>query len=382
MTADLDRALIRACTAVRAGIAEFGRAFPGDCTIAGRYRLRPPEAGVPAGGNVGWTTGFRTGLLWLAGQLTGDAVFTDAARADVASFAARLDAGVGLDTHDLGFLFGLSCLPAWRLERDKTARAVALNAADRLMARVIEPAGVIQAWGSLGDPDEGGLTIIDSLMNMPLLYWATEQTGDARYAAAAARHTRALRDRIVRRDGTTFHTFTWDPVTGFPRGGGTRQGFSADSCWARGQAWAIYGFALGYARTGDATFLDASRACADRFCALLPPGGVPCWDLALDARDGAPRDSSAAAIAACGLLELASSESEAATRRAREATARRIVESLARDYAAPDDSSALILHGVYDMPKANGVDEGTLWGDYFYLEALARLERPGVVLGW
>ena len=159
-------------------------------------------------------------------------------------FVRRVRDEVELDTHDLGFLYTLSCVAAWRLLGDEDARAAALLAADHLMRRFLEPAGIIQAWGDLSDPAQRGRTIIDSLMNMPLLTWAAEQTGDARYSDAVRRHTAQLREHIIRDDDSTFHTFYWDAETGEPLRGATEQGAYDDSCWSRGQAWGIYGFAL------------------------------------------------------------------------------------------------------------------------------------------
>jgi unsaturated chondroitin disaccharide hydrolase len=213
---------------------------------------------------------------------------------------------------------------------------------------------------------------------MPLLTWAGEQTGEPRFDDAVRRHTAQLREHILREDDSTFHTFYWDAETGEPLRGGTEQGAADESCWARGQAWGIYGFAMNYAVTGDEQLLEASRRCAEYFLRHLPADDVPFWDLVYTDGSDAPRDSSAAAIAVCGLIELASVETDAA--RAAEWTARAhaILASLIANYtpASAEDSDALILHSVYDLPKDNGVDEGTLWGDYFYLEALMRVARP------
>ena len=264
------------------------------------------------------------------------------------------------------------------------AGLAALAAADHLMSRFLEPAGIIQAWGDLQDPRERGRTIIDSLMNTPLLFWASQVSGDPRYAAAARRHTAQLRDHILRPDGTTFHTFYWDPVTGEPLRGETEQGHADDSCWARGQAWGIYGFSLNHRYTGDESFLAAAQRCADRYLAHLPADLVPYWDLAFSDGSGQERDSSAAAIAACGLLELAALTPAGPRRDQYRDAAHRMLASLIDGYSTirHPESNALLLHGVYDKPKGKGVDEGTLWGDYFYLEALTRITRPQWTSPW
>jgi unsaturated chondroitin disaccharide hydrolase len=379
-----DAALAAALATVRANIGAFAAGYPDDTTRDGVYQQRPATDRLPEGANRGWTTSFWPGQLWLAWELTGDEDFRDAASAHVASFADRVEQGIELDTHDLGFLYTLACVAPWRLLADDRARGAALAAADHLMVRFLEPAGIIQAWGTLEDPGQRGRTIIDSLMNMPLLYWATEQTGDDRYASAARRHTVQLRDNIIRPDGTTFHTFWWDTETGEPLRGTTQQGFRDDSCWARGQAWGIYGFALNYRYAGDPTFLDAARTCADYFLAHLPADDVAYWDLDFTDGDDQPRDSSAAAIAVCGLIEMAHWMPEGDERAHYLERAAAILRSLATTYSTSEhpESNALLLHAVYDWPSKVGVDEGTLWGDYFYLEALARAVLPDRTLYW
>ncbi|MDR1800055.1 MAG: glycoside hydrolase family 88 protein [Bifidobacteriaceae bacterium] len=376
--------LDQALTQIRANLDAFGDAFPDDCTVAGRYQLRPAGSGQPAGSNLGWTTGFRTGLLWLAHEHTGEAMFKAAAGRDVASFARRIAGAIDTETHDLGFLYVPSCVAAWRLTGDQRGRAAALAAAQALMGRIIEPAGIVQAWGDLDDPTQQGRTIIDSLMNMPLFYWAGRQTGDPTYVRAAVRHVTQLRDHIIRDDDSTFHTFWWDPVSGAPLRGSTQQGHSDSSCWARGQAWGIYGFALNYRLSGDPTFLAAAQRCARYYLDHLPVDLVPYWDMVFTDGSAEPRDSSAAAIAACGLIELASNLPPGPERERYQGWAVATVDSLALGYTPPPAglASGLLAHGVYDMPKHVGVDEANLWGDYYYFEALTRLARPGWTPYW
>jgi unsaturated chondroitin disaccharide hydrolase len=377
-------AVAAALRTIDANLAAFGDRYPGDTTVNNRYALRPPGCGQPVGSNVGWTTSFWPGMLWLAFDLTGDDAYRRAAMTHVDSFRDRVDRAIDLDTHDLGFLYTLGCVIAWRRTGNEAARRAALAAADHLLVRVLQPAGIIQAWGDLHDPRQRGRTIIDSLMNTPLLFWASETSGDPRYAAAARRHTRQLREHIVRPDGTTFHTFYWDPRTGEPLRGETEQGSADDSCWARGQAWGIYGFSINYRYTADPALLVAAGRCADYFLAHLPADEVAYWDLVFTDGSDEERDSSAAAIAANGLVELASLLPPGPRRETYRAAAGRILGSLIEGYATAGtpESNALILHGVYDKPKRVGVDEGNLWGDYYYLEALARATRRDWASPW
>jgi unsaturated chondroitin disaccharide hydrolase len=377
-------ALAAALETVRRNIPAYGDAYPDDTTHDGRYPVRPASGRFPEGGNRGWTTSFWPGMQWLAWELTGDDVFRDAASRHAADFGRRVRDGEDLDTHDLGFLYSLSSVAAWNLTEDADARDAGLLAADHLMRRFLEPAGIIQAWGDLRDPAQSGRTIIDSLMNMPLLSWAAEQTGEDRYLDAVRRHTTQLREHILRDDDSTFHTFYWDVATGEALRGATEQGAHDNSCWARGQAWGIYGFALNYRATGDERLLDAAWRCADYFLAHLPADLVPYWDLVYGDGNSAPRDSSAGAIAVCGLFELAAVDTDEARAERALAAAHGILAALIENCTPeqPEDSDALLLHGVYDLPKGIGVDEGTLWGDYYYLEALTRASRPGWRPSW
>lgn len=385
LATELAPAVDAALATVRRNIAAFGDRYPDDTTRDGLYPPRPATPEFAEGANRGWTTSFWPGMQWLAFELTGDVAFRAAGERHVADFARRVDQGEDLQTHDLGFLYTLSCVAPWRLLGDETARRAALSAADHLMVRFLEPAGILQAWGDLSDPAQRGRTIVDSLMNMPLLTWAGEQTGEERFPDAVRRHTKQLATHIVRDDDTTFHTFYWDPVTGEPLRGGTEQGAGDDSCWARGQAWGIYGFAMNHLVTGDPALLDASRRCADYFLAHLPSDGVPYWDLVYTDGSDAPRDSSSAAIAACGLHELAAVETDPERRDRYAAASLDMLRALVARYtpeAEGVESDALLLHSVYDAPKSIGVDEGSLWGDYFYLEALVRHTVPGWVKYW
>ena len=368
---------------IDANRAALGDHYPDDTTRDGHYPWRPATGSRPKGGNGGWTTGFWPGLLWLAWELTGDEGYRVDGERHVRSFARRIDDGVELDTHDLGFLYTLSCVAPWRLTGDDLGRRTALRAADLLAARLMEPAGIIQAWGDLDDPARRGQAIIDSLMNMPLLYWAAAVGGRPRLAVAAYRHTVQLRDHILRPDDTTYHTFFWSPRTGEAIRGATAQGYADDSCWARGQAWGIYGFALAYAHSGDPSMISVARRCADYFLDHLPEDGVPFWDLAFGTGSDQPRDSSAGAIAACGLDELARFVPDTDADRYR-AGADRLLGALTTHAvpAHPGPGRPLLLHAVYDKPSGVGIDEGCLWGDYFYLEALLRRTSPGWVSPW
>lgn len=365
--ADVDRLIEAVIARIDRTLPQFVDLFPAPASEDGVYA--PID-------NVEWTNGFWTGMLWLAWELTGASIYRETAERHVLSFADRIERRINVDHHDLGFLYTLSACAAHRLTGSRIGREAGLAAARLLLDRFDPVANVIQAWGDMRDPNQRGRMIIDCNLNTPLLYWATETTGEDRFAHAANRHLAQARKLLVRPDASTFHTFYVDTRTGRPRHGSTHQGYSDDSCWARGQAWGIYGFALGWRHTGDAGLVDLAAKLANYFLNRLPDDGICCWDLIFT--DGqAQRDSSAAAIAACGLLELADALPVSAKARDIYAGwAWHIVRTLGEAYLAPlEGSNAVLLHAVYHMPNKAGVDEACIWGDYFYLEALMRLRR-------
>jgi unsaturated chondroitin disaccharide hydrolase len=279
----------------------------------------------------------------------------------------------------MGFLYTPSCTAAFMLTGSETGKKAALLAADNLMKRFHEKGQFFQAWGALGAKDNYRL-IIDCLLNLPLLYWASDITGNAVYREKAIAHTKTSLANLVREDNSTYHTYFFDPETGAPLRGVTHQGRRDGSAWARGQAWGVYGLALAYKYTQDSECINLFYRVADFFLNRLPQDHIPYWDLDFTDGDDEPKDSSAAAIAACGMLEMAKylpkEKAEHYT-----AWAREIASSLAESYAVKDStqSNGLLLHGVYakstnENPVSDrGVDECNTWGDYFWLELLTRL---------
>jgi unsaturated chondroitin disaccharide hydrolase len=324
--------------------------------------------------NVEWTTSFWPGMLWLAYEITGAAKYRNAATGHLESFRRRIGQRIRTQTHDLGFLYTLSCVAAYRLTGNPAARETALQAADLLAGRYFEKAGIIQAWGDLNDPEQRGRMIIDCCMNLPLLYWATRETGNPRYAEIAASHARQAAAYTVREDASTYHTYYMDVVTGAPRYGKTAQGFADDSCWARGQTWGIYGFALSYLYTGDGSFIDLAKKVTHYFLNRLPEDFVCYWDLVFTS-GAEERDSSAAAIAACGLLEISRHLPLSDPHKSiYEIAALQMVHSLTENYTTKGmASNGLLTQAVYSKPAGEGVNECVIWGDYFYFEALVRL---------
>lgn len=325
--------------------------------------------------NVEWTPGFWTGILWMAFQKTHEEKYLKQIKGLLPSFEQRLKEDTTLDTHDIGFIYTLSLSPAVRLFNNSKQKELLIKAAQRLMQRFDQTAGIVQAWGNPDEPAQQGRMIIDSLLNLPLLYEATKLTGDPVYYQAAYRHAKQAQKYLVREDHSTFHTFFMDILTGNPDHGETAQGVSNHSTWARGQAWAVYGFALNYYHTGDCSMLQTAIQTADYYLKYLPEDDVPYWDLTVAGDE--PRDSSAAAILACGLLEIAKNLPITSQKRSQyEAKAQEIVLSLAQNYTTKNvASNGILKEGVYSIPHQVGVRECCIWGDYFYFEALMRLTQ-------
>ena len=332
----------------------------------------------PACDNDQWTCGFWPGEVWLSYERTGDEAFKKTAMTLVASFDHRIRHKIEVDHHDMGFLYSPSCVAAYKLTGDAAARDAAILAADQLISRFQPKGQFIQAWGEMGAP-ENYRYIIDCLLNLPLLYWASEVTGDAKYADIAHRHITTCLANSFRPDGSTYHTFFMNP-DGTPSHGATCQGYRDDSFWARGQAWGVYGSVLSYRYTRNPEYLDTFRRALDFYLTRLPADLVPYWDMIFTTGSEEPRDSSSAAIVACGLLEAVKwvDPEEGA---AYEKLARQMMASLVQHYAVTEHKpgAGLVLHGTYSKKSPyntctpEGVDECVSWGDYFYMEALTRL---------
>ncbi|WP_321384157.1 glycoside hydrolase family 88 protein [uncultured Enterococcus sp.] len=326
--------------------------------------------------NTDWTASFWVGMCFLGKELTGSAEFDTTIENQLQSFKNRLEQEIELETHDIGFLYILSAIADYRVNHHEESKELAVKAADLLMERYSPKAKIIQAWGNLNDPNESGRMIIDCLMNLPLLYFASEVTGEERYKEAAYAHALQTQKYIVRSNYTTYHTYFFDTDTGEALGGKTAQGYSDNSCWARGQAWGIYGFTLSYLYTGDVSFLETAKHLADYFINELPQDKVCYWDLVFNDGSGEERDSSAASIAVCGLLELSKQLPLSDEKHDYyQEIAVEIMAALAKDYTTKSNpkSNGLLLHGVYDKNSDKGVDECMIWGDYYYVEALTRL---------
>ncbi|CVN86910.1 glucuronyl hydrolase [Streptococcus pneumoniae] len=327
--------------------------------------------------NTEWTNGFWTGELWLAYEYSQQDAFKNIAHKNVLSFLDRVNKRVELDHHDLGFLYTPSCMAEYKINGDGETREATLKAADKLIERYQEKGGFIQAWGDLGKKEHYRL-IIDCLLNIQLLFFAYQETGDQKYYDIAESHFYASANNVIRDDASSFHTFYFDPETGQPFKGVTRQGYSDDSCWARGQSWGVYGIPLTYRHLKDESCFDLFKGVTNYFLNRLPKDHVSYWDLIFNDGSDQSRDSSATAIAVCGIHEMLKHLPEVDAdkdiyKHAMHAMLRSLIEHYANDQFTPGGTS--LLHGVYSWHSGKGVDEGNIWGDYYYLEALIRFYK-------
>jgi unsaturated chondroitin disaccharide hydrolase len=346
----------------------IGAAFPNG-TENGRYVRTPAHD---------WVAGFWPGMLWLVYGETNNERLKTLAVACEEQISQTLWEYDHLH-HDVGFMFELSSIKQYELLADDDAKRHALMAANLLAGRFNPVGSFIRAWPNWGDEDHSGWAIIDCMMNLPLLYWASEAIADPRYRHIAELHADRVLKEFLREDGSVHHIVAFDPETGVRVGALAGQGYAADSAWSRGAAWALYGFALSYKYTGKEKYLAAAKRVAQFFLGHLPADKVPYWDFRLPEQGHeAPRDSSAAAIAASGLLEIAS------VMRGDEGlfykqAADEILFSLYRNYTDfQGNSEGLLLHSTGYFMKDIFVDTSLIYGDYYFVEALLKLKKDTV----
>lgn len=328
--------------------------------------------------NGGWVGGHWVGLLWLAYLHTADKEFEAAAYRWAARLAPRQH---DTTTHDLGFLFELSHILGVKVTGDPSLKPPAIAAARTLIRRYNPKGGFLQAWGPLDSiPAQRGRVIIDTLMNLDLLYWASQETGNPHFADIATTHARTALIYHIRPDGSTSHVTDFDPDSGKFLKQDTHQGLSAISCWSRGQSWAVYGYAETYRNTGDGIFLDAARNLAAYCLRRLPPDQVPYWDYDSPLIPNDVRDSSAASILASGLLNLATLDPDAGQARRWRDAATAILASLWQNYSSRGTNEpSILIHATRSKPHGS-MDHGLIYGDYYFVEALTRWLTPDKLL--
>ncbi len=361
--------------------AGLGIAFPYVTDESGAWQtmLASVSAGYAgeAWSHGNWFSGFWVGLLLAAYLHTGEESHRRIAEERLRLMAIR---AADPNTHDIGFLFYSSAKVAFHVSAEPAHRGLGLRAARGLRRRTVvsDRGAYIAAWGPLDDPRGRRSSAIDTMANIPLLYWAAGESGDDSFRLAGEAHAAATWRAFVRADFSTFHAVEYALPSGERARGFTFQGHADTSCWSRGQAWAIYGFVATFAATGRDEYRERAERLAEYWLGRVGEDLVPYWDFDDPAIPDAPRDSAAAAIVASALVDLAHLHPDPALGARWRATAEAILDVLCDEYLAREAGHrGLLKHGCYSRPHGIGVDAAVVFGDFYFVEALCSILMPG-----
>jgi unsaturated chondroitin disaccharide hydrolase len=322
-----------------------------------------------------WTSGFWPGILWYLYEATGDEKWETEAR-KYTSYLELLAFGEPTD-HDLGFQIFCSYGNGYRLTSDTSYKKEIISTANKL-ARLYNPTvRTILSWPAMGDkmgwPHN---TIIDNMMNLEMLFWASKNGGDKRLYDIAFNHAKTSMQSLIRDDFTTYHVAVFDTTDGHFIKGLTHQGYSNESRWSRGQAWGIYGFTMCYRETGYEPFLTMAKNMADVFIKLLAKDGIPYWDFDDPSIPDAPKDASAAAVAASAMLEMSSFMTNEDQKQKYQDAAIKLINKLStEEYQSGNKNLSFLMHSTGHWPHKSEIDASIIYADYYYLEALLRAKE-------
>lgn len=317
-----------------------------------------------------WCSGFFPGTLWLAANLTKD----NELRQLASEFTTPLEQEkFNGKTHDMGFKMMSSFGQGYRFTKDSAYRSILIQSAKTLTKRFNENVGALRSWDHSRDKWQFPV-IIDNMMNLELLFWASRQTGDQQYYNIAVKHAETTLANHFRADNSSYHVVDYDSITGKVIKKTTHQGYSDASAWARGQAWGLYGYTMCYRETGIVSFLYQAQKIAGFILnhPNLPADKIPYWDFDVTGSSQTPRDVSAATITASALFELAGfvpSQKDYYIQ-----SARNILKSLQKDYLSKSGTNKgfLLGHSTGSFPQKTEVDVPINYADYYFLEALLR----------
>lgn len=318
-----------------------------------------------------WCSGFWPGSLWYAYEASNDESLKDIATKftmplEIISKSKARD-------HDIGFMMYCSYGNAYRLTGNEAYKQVLLASADTLATLFNPNVGSIHSWPFRSQYPHN--TIIDNMMNLELLYWASKNGDSSKLAAIANSHAELTMNNLVRTDGSAYHLGSFDNETGAFIRGFTYQGYADESMWARGQSWGIYGFAIAHRESGREDFLQTSMKMADKFLVRLPKDGIPFWDFDDPKIPNTPKDASAAAIAACGMFELSTLIKDPVISKKYFNEAVKLITLLSTPKYLSSETVAILKHSVGHMPKNSEIDVPIIYADYYYMEALLRLKK-------
>lgn len=320
-----------------------------------------------------WCNGFWGGMMWLMYQATGEKRYEEIARISEEKLDRCFEDFYGLH-HDVGFMYLPTAVADYKLTGNKKSRMRGMHAANLLAGRFNPAGSFIRAWNDgTGTDDSRGWAIIDCLMNVPLLYWASEESNDPRFRHIAMLHSETVMKNFIRQDGSVRHIVEFDPESGEMVKDHGGQGYGQGSSWTRGQTWGLYGFAIGYRHTGKQEYLDTAKRIAHYFMANIPEDGL----ITVDFRQPeAPfwYDDTAGAIAACGLLELAEAVEEVEAGLYRMA-ALKLLKALYDNHADFGEENDCILQKCTAAYHSREHEFNIIYGDYYFMEAIFRLKQ-------
>lgn len=320
----------------------------------------------------GWISGFFPGNIWYLYEYTGDAKWLEAARRRTVQLETLRHY---TQTHDVGFMVGCPCSLAYRLTRDDYYKQLMIDSSEALISRFDPTVGLIRSWNNKDGKANPFRVIIDNMMNLEMLFWASKHTGDPVYRDVAVRHADITMQNHFRDDASSFHVVSYND-DGTVESRGTFQGYSDSSAWARGQAWGLYGYTMCYRETGDAKYLKH----AERIAGFImhhpntPADRIPYWDYDAPNIPDAPRDASAAAVISSALFELSTMVPEAEGRKYFD-YAETLLMNLSSDaYLAGKGTNGgfILMHSVGHLPADSEIDTPLNYADYYYLEAIGR----------
>lgn len=324
-----------------------------------------------------WFCGFWVGLLFASYLRTEDRKYLGWARERMRLVAQRADDG---NTHDIGFIFDSSAIPAFHVTGDSWYADIAMRAADKLRARIVNTraGSYLASWGPLDDDRARCSSAIDTMANLSLLYWASRYSGDGSYRLAAEAHAQMTAKGFIRADMSTYHAVEYDTTTGERVRGYTFQGFADESAWSRGQGWAIYGYVTSARETGKLEYLKLAEKLAAYYVERLGDRTIPPYDFDATGEDAKILDTAAAAVVASALIEMGRIHPDAAAGKQWGIRGVQMLEGLCREaFASEDSHRGALKHSCYSRPHREGVDSATMFGDFFFVEALCRVALPG-----
>ncbi len=320
-----------------------------------------------------WTSGFYPGTNWYLFEYTKDPAFKAEALKRMALVEKEKN---NKGTHDLGFMMFCPFGNAYRITKDPAYKAVLLTSAASLSTRFNPTVGCIKSWdhGTWKFP-----VIIDNMMNLELLTWASKASGDKKFAQIAKTHANTTIKHHFRPDYSSYHVIDYDPATGAVLQKKTHQGYADSSAWSRGQAWGLYGYTMMYRETKDKNYLEQARHIAAYILdnPNMPEDQVPYWDYNAPNIPNALRDVSAAAVAASALLELSRYTDKATGNRYWAAAEKMLTSLCSPAYLAKEgeNNDFILMHSVGSLPHNSEVDVPLTYADYYFVEALLRYKQ-------